>query len=307
MLLVAYAYRDLNRAVPDAGTSFTWTVKAFGPHVGWMCGWGLVIAIDHRALQPGRRGGHVPLPVPGRGAGRPRHRHLGRHARLVNVATCLAFVAGATYIAYRGMTTTKGVTYVLVAIQMVALALFVVFALVKAIDGDVPTAIGFEWSWLSPFIESFSACRRVRRSSCTGAGTPPVGQRGDSAAIVRRAGGIPRSSWSPTCWWRWRRRCSPASAPTGVGLGNPDTTDNVFAALADPVMGASLGLLLFLAVLASSASSLQTTFVPRRPYDARHECLQGAAGPPVADPPDQPDSQLRHAAGRRSEPRSSTR
>ena len=45
MLLVAYAYRDLNKAVPDAGTSFTWTVKAFGPHIGWMCGWGLVIAI----------------------------------------------------------------------------------------------------------------------------------------------------------------------------------------------------------------------------------------------------------------------
>ena len=44
MLLVAYAYRGLNQRIPDAGTSFTWTVKAFGPHVGWMCGWGLVIA-----------------------------------------------------------------------------------------------------------------------------------------------------------------------------------------------------------------------------------------------------------------------
>ena len=45
MLLVAYAYRELNKVVPDAGTSFTWTVKAFGPHIGWMCGWGLVLAI----------------------------------------------------------------------------------------------------------------------------------------------------------------------------------------------------------------------------------------------------------------------
>lgn len=44
MLLVAFAYRELNRAMPDCGTSFTWTVKAFGPRVGWMCGWGLVIA-----------------------------------------------------------------------------------------------------------------------------------------------------------------------------------------------------------------------------------------------------------------------
>ncbi|NJP82976.1 APC family permease, partial [Streptomyces sp. AA8] len=44
MLLVAFAYRELNKAVPDCGTSFTWTVQAFGPRVGWMCGWGLVIA-----------------------------------------------------------------------------------------------------------------------------------------------------------------------------------------------------------------------------------------------------------------------
>ena len=44
MLLVAYAYRALNQRVPDAGTSFTWTVKAFGPHIGRTCGWGLVIA-----------------------------------------------------------------------------------------------------------------------------------------------------------------------------------------------------------------------------------------------------------------------
>ncbi len=44
MLLVAYAYRELNHVAPDCGTSFTWTVKAFGPHVGWMCGWGFVLA-----------------------------------------------------------------------------------------------------------------------------------------------------------------------------------------------------------------------------------------------------------------------
>jgi amino acid transporter len=47
-----------------------------------------------------------------------------------------------------------------------------------------------------------------------------------------------------------------------LGLGNPDTSGNVFAALADPVLGSGLGLLLILAVLASSASSLQTTYIP---------------------------------------------
>lgn len=44
MLLVAFAYRELNNAVPDSGTSFTWATKAFGPWVGWMGGWGLITA-----------------------------------------------------------------------------------------------------------------------------------------------------------------------------------------------------------------------------------------------------------------------
>jgi amino acid transporter len=48
----------------------------------------------------------------------------------------------------------------------------------------------------------------------------------------------------------------------GTGLGNPDTGDNVFAALAGPVLGSGLAFLLFLAVVASSAASLQTTFLP---------------------------------------------
>lgn len=38
MLLVAFAYRELNNRVPDSGTSFTWATKAFGPWVGWMGG-----------------------------------------------------------------------------------------------------------------------------------------------------------------------------------------------------------------------------------------------------------------------------
>jgi amino acid transporter len=48
----------------------------------------------------------------------------------------------------------------------------------------------------------------------------------------------------------------------GLGLGNEAIADNVFGALAEPVMGGPLHLFLFLAVLASSAASLITTFLP---------------------------------------------
>jgi amino acid transporter len=49
---------------------------------------------------------------------------------------------------------------------------------------------------------------------------------------------------------------------TGLGLTNPDVSDNVFGNLAVPVLGHPLDLALFLAVLASSAASLITTFLP---------------------------------------------
>src|ERR1700756_2838159 len=44
MLLVSLGYRYLNRADPDAGTTFAWTTRAFGPEVGWMNGWAIFVA-----------------------------------------------------------------------------------------------------------------------------------------------------------------------------------------------------------------------------------------------------------------------
>src|SRR4029077_5406469 len=44
MLCVAYAFRELNKADPDCGTTFTWTARAFGPRAGWMGGWGIIAA-----------------------------------------------------------------------------------------------------------------------------------------------------------------------------------------------------------------------------------------------------------------------
>ena len=72
--LVAVGYRQLNRAMPDSGTSFTWGVRAFGPWIGWMTGWGLVAAtviIEHRrgtrtrADLAGATAAHAQLRAPG--------------------------------------------------------------------------------------------------------------------------------------------------------------------------------------------------------------------------------------------------
>ncbi len=38
------AYKYLNRADPDAGTTFAWTTRAVGPAIGWMNGWAIFLA-----------------------------------------------------------------------------------------------------------------------------------------------------------------------------------------------------------------------------------------------------------------------
>ena len=35
VLFIAYAFRELNSAMPDCGTTFFWARRAFGPWAGW--------------------------------------------------------------------------------------------------------------------------------------------------------------------------------------------------------------------------------------------------------------------------------
>src|SRR6516164_10715370 len=44
MLLISFAYKEMNYADPDCGTTFTWATRAFGPKTGWFGGWGIIAA-----------------------------------------------------------------------------------------------------------------------------------------------------------------------------------------------------------------------------------------------------------------------
>ncbi|GES33896.1 APC family permease [Streptomyces angustmyceticus] len=268
MLLVAFAYRELNNAVPDCGTSFTWTVKAFGPRVGWMCGWGLVIAtIIVLSNLAGVATSFFYLLL-GELTGSPAVAALDDN-RAAHVLTCLVFIAAATAVSYRGMTATKGVQYTLVGLQLAVLAVFVVLAVIKARSGDFAGSVDFSWTWLDPFaVRSFSAftaglslsifmfwgwdtCLTVNEETAGSAKTPG---RAALLAMVVLIGSYLLTAVASQMF--------SGVGHEGPGLGNPDTADNVFAALANPVMGTVLGVLLFVAVLASAAASLQTTFIP---------------------------------------------
>ncbi|MEV5882723.1 APC family permease [Streptomyces sp. NPDC052020] len=268
MLLVAFAYRELNKAVPDCGTSFTWTVKAFGPSVGWMCGWGLVIAtVIVLSNLAGVATSYFWL-LAGELTGSEAVADLDGN-KAVHILTCLALIAAATAVSYRGMTATKGVQYALVALQLVVLALFVVFAFTKAGSGSFAGHLDFSWSWLNPFevgsFATFSAGLSLSIfmywgwDACLTANEETVGSEKTPGRAALISMVVLVGSYLVTAV---AAQMAVGSGTEGLGLANPETSDNVFAALAGPVMGDGLGILLFIAVLASAAASLQTTFIP---------------------------------------------
>jgi amino acid transporter len=155
MLLVAFAYRELNKALPDCGTSFTWSVKAFGPRIGWMCGWGLLVAtVVVLSNLAGVATSFFYLFL-GEVTGSEAVAALDGN-KAAHILTTLVFIAIATAISYRGITATKWVQYALVGLQLTVLVMFTVMAITKS--DEVAGAMDFSWSWMNPFgVDSFAA------------------------------------------------------------------------------------------------------------------------------------------------------
>jgi amino acid transporter len=265
MFFAAYAYREFNTIMPDAGTSFTWTSKAFGPYIGWLGGWAAVVAMVVVLSNLAGVAVQFFYQLIGSAANSEMISGLWEN-KLINVATCLLFIAIATYVAYRGIDTAEHVQLVLVIFQLVMLLLFSVLAIAKSGTSELGEA--FSWSWFSPAgltLSAFVAGLSFSIFAFWG---------WDTALAVNE-----ESKNSDTTPGRAALLCvlsilltylliSVATqmyagvGETGLGLSNPEISDNVYGALAEPVLGHFLGLGLYLAVLASSAASLITTILP---------------------------------------------
>ena len=133
MFLTAYAYRELNSDNPDCGASFTWSTKAFGPYVGWMCGWGMVLATIIVLSNLAAIAVEFCYLTFANLFDNPSIADISDN-KFWNIVTTLAFIAIATWISSRGITTSERVQYVLVGFQMVMLLVFAVVAVVRIGD-----------------------------------------------------------------------------------------------------------------------------------------------------------------------------
>lgn len=263
MLLVALGYRELNAAEPDSGTSFTWSTRAFGPMIGWIGGWGLVIATIIVLSNLAGVAVDFFYLLLAQLTGREELAQLSGNL-LLNVVTCCLFIALAVWICCRGIGSTMSFQYALVGLQLLVLIGFGIAAL----NGTpaVPTA-EFSLEWFNPFgVDSFSAlaaglslsififwgwdvCLSVSEESVGSHQTPGLA----AALTVLLILGLYLFTAIATLQFS-------GTGSEGVGLGNPYIQENVFAHLAGPVMG-PLAILMSVAVLASTAASLQSTFV----------------------------------------------
>ncbi len=266
MLLVAFGYRELNKRMPDSGTSFTWATRAFGPWIGWMAGWGLVaatilvlsnlagIAVDFLFL------------LISQASGNPEIADLAANP-FVNVGVCLLFVLGATLVSYRDMQTTQKLQYWLVGFQVAVLVLFSVAALVEVANGNAFDPTPVELSWFNPFaVDSFSAfAAGLSLSIFIFWGWDVTLTMNEETKGSAKTPGRAATITVVTIVVLYLLISVSLIAYAGVGdgeygLGNPEIQDNVFFHLAGPILG-PLAVLVSLAVLTSSASSLQSTFV----------------------------------------------
>lgn len=268
MFLTAYGYRELNSDNPDCGASFTWSTKAFGPYVGWMCGWGMVVATIIVLSNLAAVGVEFFYLILGRVFDSAWLAGLGDD-KTINIVTTLMLLALATWVSMRGITTSERLQYVLVAFQMVVLVAFAVVAFVKVADGQAPAHLQFDIDWFNPFtgltIASFAVGLTGSIFAFWGWDTClTLGEEcTDPKRTPGRAGLLCVISILATYLLVALATMMYAGVgEQGLGLGNPENSENVFGALAEPILGRWGGILLFLAILVSSIASLQTTFLP---------------------------------------------
>ena len=266
MLLVAFGYRELNSAMPDSGTTFTWATRAFGPYLGWMGGWGLIAATVVVLSNLAGIAVEFLYLLLAQVFQNPELATLTDDPA-INVLTCLAFMAIATLISYRDMQTTQKVQYVLVGFQLLVLVLFGVVAFIHVANGSAFDATPVSLEWFNPFgVGSFSAFAAglslsififwgwdvtLTMSEETKGSRSTPGRAATLTVVIIVVA------------YLFVSIAAISFAGTGdgaLGLGNPDIQENVFFALAGPVLG-PIAILMSIAVLSSSAASLQSTAV----------------------------------------------
>ena len=257
MLLVASAYKYFNRADPDAGTTFAWTTRAFGPATGWLNGWAIFLAdvivmaslADIAAIYTFKLFGFT---------------ELGGSKAAIIIAAVL-WIAIMTWICYRGIELSARIQQVLLSAEVLILGAFATVALVKVYGSHPPSgSIKPSLSWFNPFAMNFSDLVVALLLAVF------IYWGWDSGVAVNEesedpAEGPGKAAVISTILLVLIYVIVTAGAQSFHGVGfltNEANQEDVLNALGTGVLGGTLNKLLVIAVLTSASASTQTTILP---------------------------------------------
>src|SRR5438874_987931 len=256
MLLIAVGYKYLNRADPDAGTTFAWTSRALGPGMGWWNGWTIVLAdvivmaslADIAAIYTFKLFGFT---------------ELGESTAAIIVASVI-WIAVMTWICYRGIELSARVQQILLSAEVLILATFAVVALAKVYGGHPAGSIQPRASWFDPTQLSFG---HLVDGVLLGVF---IYWGWDSGVAVNEESedsneGPGRAAVVSTIMLVVIYLVVSAGAQSFHGTGfltNEANQEDILGALGKPVLGGVFYKLLIIAVLTSASASTQTTILP---------------------------------------------
>jgi amino acid transporter len=146
ILFVSVGYRFLNLADPDAGTTFAWVTRAFGPQIGWINGWAIFLADI--------------IVMASLAAIASSYTYSLWNATPSNfglIAGAVIWIVLMTWICYRGIELSARIQTMLLGLEIFTLALFSVVALIKVYSGHPAGAIHPTADWFNPFNLSWGA------------------------------------------------------------------------------------------------------------------------------------------------------
>jgi amino acid transporter len=257
MLLVASAYKYFNRADPDAGTSFAWTTRTFGPSTGWLNGWAIFLSdvivmaslADIAAIYTFQLFGFT---------------ELGESKAAIIIAAVL-WIAIMTWICYRGIELSARIQKVLLGAEVFILGVFAVVAFVKVFGSHPPSdSIKPSLSWINPFAMNFGDLVVALLLAVF------IYWGWDSGVAVNEESEDPAEGPGKAAVVStillvviYVVVSAAAQAFHGVGfLSDEANQEDILSALGQGVLGEPLNKLLIIAVLTSASASTQTTILP---------------------------------------------
>ena len=259
ILLIASAYKYLNRADPDAGTTFAWTTRAFGPATGWLNGWAIFLADVLVMASLSDIAAIYSLKLFG----------IGESKGLI-LAIAVLWIVLMTWICWRGIELSAAIQRALLTLEVIMLGVFAVVALAKVYGGSAPHgAIDPQADWFNPFSMSFGSLLPAVLLGIF------IYWGWDSGVAVNEESEDPANGPGKAAVVStfllvaiYLLVATGAQAFHGTGfLTNEANQEDVLNALGKPVFGGgavgwTLAKLLIVCVLTSASASTQTTILP---------------------------------------------